>query len=292
MSPPMPPSAQALASPAKKVPASPFIRRRASRVQLAADESMRDEYSAMDHNDNYFLVPSFKLESGLVLTNVRVAYRTWGRLSAAADNCLFVPHALTGNAAVNTWWAAMLGDGRPLDTSRYFVVSANMLGSCYGTTSPLDTVSEATPWVAPRGGTPAEAAGQRYAGDFPHTTIRDSVRLHHLLLVHELGVRAVHAVVGGSAGGMQALEWAIMYPELVRRAVVMACCAAQSAWQLAISEVQRQSIYRDPDWNLGFYALDTPPAHGLSIARQNAPRRVAQAWGLRLQRARCRLGGG
>ena len=92
------------------------------------------------------------------------------------------------------------------------------------------------------------------------------MRLHQLLLVHELGVRVVHAVVGASVGGMQALEWAIMYPALVRRAVVMVCCAAQSAWQLAISEVQRQ-------WNLGFYALDTPPAQGLSDARQNASRR-------------------
>ena len=100
-------------------------------------------------------MPVFTLESGLVLTDVRVAYRTWGTLSAAADNCLFVPHALTGNAAVNTWWAALLGAGKPLDTSRYYVVGANMLGSCYGTTCPLDNVPEATSWVAPRNGTPA-----------------------------------------------------------------------------------------------------------------------------------------
>ena len=251
-------STPAAASPARSVPTSPQVRRSASSLLLAADESLRDEYSGMDHNDSYFLVPTFKLESGRVLTNVRVAYRTWGTLSAAADNCLFVPHALTGNAAVNTWWAALLGEGRALDTSRYFVVCANMLGSCYGTTSPLDTVPKAASWVRSRDGTPAQAAGDRYAGDFPHTTIRDTVRLHQLLVVHELGVRAVHAVVGGSAGGMQALEWAIMYPSLVRRAVVMACCAAQSAWQLAISEVQRQSIYRDPDWNLGLYALSNP----------------------------------
>ena len=269
-------STPATASPARSAPTSPKVRRSASSLLLAADESLRDEYSGMDHNDSYFLVPSFKLESGRVLTNVRVAYRTWGTLSAAADNCLFVPHALTGNAAVNTWWAALLGEGRALDTSRYFVVCANMLGSCYGTTSPLDTVPKAASWVRSRDGTPAQAAGDRYAGDFPHTTIRDTVRLHQLLVVHELGVRAVHAVVGGSAGGMQALEWAIMYPALVRRAVVMVCCAAQSAWQLAISELQRQSIYRDPEWNLGFYALDTPPAQGLAAARQNASRHVTR----------------
>ena len=188
-------------------------------------------------------------------------------------------HSLTDNAAIDTWWAAMLGDGRAFDTRRYFVVCANMLGSCYGTTGPLDTAPEATRRWWRRGTascSPAAAAGDRYAGDFPHTTIRDTVRLHQLLLVHELGVRVVHAVVGASVGGMQALEWAIMYPALVRRAVVMVCCAAQSAWQLAISELQRQSIYRDPEWNLGFYALDTPPAQGLAAARQNASRHVTR----------------
>ena len=203
-----------------------------------------------------------------MLTNVRVAFRTWGTLSAAAVNCLFVAHSLTDNAAIDTWWAAMLGDGRAFDTSRYFVLCEHARLLLWHDAGPLDTVPEATPWVAPRDGVTPAARGRRgrYAGDFPHTTIRDTVRLHQLLLVHELGVRVVHAVIGASVGGMQALEWAIMYPALVRRAVVMVCCAAQSAWQHAISEVQRQ-------WNLGFYALDTPPAQGLSAARQNASRR-------------------
>ena len=123
-----------------------------------------------------------------MLTNVRVAYRTWGTLLAAADNCLVVAHSLTDNAAIDTWWAAMLGDGRAFDTRRYFVVCANMLGSCYGTTGPLDTAPEATRRWWRRGTascSPAAAAGDRYAGDFPHTTIRDTVRLHQLLLVHE-----------------------------------------------------------------------------------------------------------
>lgn len=233
------------------------------------DEGMQDEYGDMSGGDLYYQVPDFELESGLSL-DVRVAYRTWGTLSPAADNCLFVAHALTGNAAVDTWWAALLGPGKALDSSRYFIVGANMLGSCYGTTSALDEVPKGqAPWVAPRAGTHAEAAGTRYAADFPYVTIRDTVALHRALLAH-LGVSSVHAVVGGSAGGMQALEWTIMYPSLVKRAVVLACGAYQTAWQIAISEGQRQAIYRDPLWNHGFYPLDEPPSHGLAIARQHA----------------------
>ena len=214
MSPPTPHRpAAAAAAPAAKPPKQ-------------AASGMEDEYGAMDRADSFFLLPEFELESGVVLRSVRVAYRTWGTLSASGDNALFVPHALTGNAAVDTWWAALFGegDGRAFDTARYFVVGANMLGSCYGTTSPLDVVpadddgGAPPPWLARREGTAAAAAGSRYAASFPHTTVRDNVRLHHALLVH-LGVRSVHAVVGGSAGGMQALEWAIMYPRYVQRAV-------------------------------------------------------------------------
>ena len=130
---------------------------------------------------------SFTLESGLVLTNVRVAFRTWGTLSAAAVNCLFVAHSLTDNAAIDTWWAAMLGDGRAFDTSRYFVLCEHARLLLWHDAGPLDTVPEATPWVAPRDGVTPAARGRRgrYAGDFPHTTIRDTVRLHQLLLVHE-----------------------------------------------------------------------------------------------------------
>ena len=240
-------------------------------VKGESDESLQDEYGEMTGGDLMFYVPAFELESGLSL-DVRVAYRTWGTLSPSADNCLFVAHALTGNAAVDTWWGALHGEGKPIDTSRYFVVGANMLGSCYGSTGPLDEVPQGhgrAAWVAPRAGTHKEAAGSRYAADFPYVTIRDNVRVHQLLLQH-LGVGAVHAVIGGSAGGMQALEWAIMYPSYVRRAVVVAACAAQTAWQIAISEGQRQAIYRDPDWNHGFYSPDAPPAQGLSVARQGA----------------------
>ena len=119
-------------------------------------------------------------------------------------------------------------------------------------------------------GTHAAAALSRYAADFPYVTMRDVVRLHQMLLSQHLGVKAVHAVVGGSAGGMQALEWALLFPDYVRRIAALACGASQSAWQIAISDIQRQCIYRDPEWNDGFYSLATPPANGLSVARQHA----------------------
>lgn len=237
--------------------------------------TLADEYAPRSATDSdvgtFFDVANFALESGLVMPQVQVSYRSWGLLNAERDNALLVPHALTGNADIDTWWGALLGPGRCFDTDRYFVVGVNMLGSCYGTTSPLDELPEAgVAWSAPRAGTHAEAAGTRYAADFPYVTVRDNVHLQHRLLSEHLGVRRLHAVVGGSAGGMQALEWLLMYPDYVERAALLACSAVQAAWQIAVSEAQRQSIYRDPHWNGGFYSLQAPPADGLAVARQNA----------------------
>ena len=232
---------------------------------------MQDEYGEdMDKGSVVARFEWFRLESGLTLPEVTVAYQTWGSLDAAGGNCVFVAHALTGNADAASWWGGIIGPGCPLDTDRYLVVCANMLGSCYGTTGPLSEMPSGCPWVAPRPeGTHLAAAGGRFAADFPYCTLRDTVRLHRALL-ERLGVTAVHAVVGGSAGGMQALEWALLFPDLVQRAVVIACGATQSAWQVAISEAQRQAIYQDPQWNGGYYPLDRPPARGLAVARQEA----------------------
>ena len=225
----------------------------------------------MDADDEIFMLESLTLESGLVLPHVQVAYRTWGTLNERGDNVIFIAHALTGNADARSWWSNLFGEDHAFDESKYFIVCANMLGSCYGTTGPLDRLPRdpAPEWVRPRKGTARAVAGDRYAGDFPYCTIRDTVALHRELL-HHLGVKALHAVVGGSAGGMQALEWLLMYPDLVQRAVVLACGASQHAWQIGISESQRQAIYRDTCWNDGFYSLEEPPADGLSVARQQA----------------------
>ena len=217
-----------------------------------------------------YVTESFQLESGLVLRNVKVVYKTWGELNAAADNVIFVAHALTGNADAQGWWGGVIGPGLALDTDRFFVVCANILGSCYGTTGPLEPLpAGGVPWASSARSPTRTDKQPRYAADFPYVTVRDTVALHREML-DSLGVRAVHAVVGGSLGGMQALEWLVMYPELVKRGVLIACSAFQSAWQIGISETQRQAIYRDPKWRNGFYALDAPPADGLAIARQGA----------------------
>ena len=231
---------------------------------------MMDEYGVVEAADNHFYVPSFQLESGVVIRNARVAYRSWGKLAVGADNGILVAHALTGNAAVDTWWGQLMGVGKALDTSKHFIVCANMLGSPYGTTCPLDDLKDTdVQRVKERAGTSEAAAGSRFSGDFPYCTIRDNVKLQRLLLAH-LGVEELHAVVGGSAGGMQALEWVVLFPEFVQRAVVIACGAVQTAWQIAVGEAQRQCIYSDPDWNEGYFALDAPPLRGLSTARQSA----------------------
>lgn len=236
--------------------------------QKLNSSALQDEYSNMSSDGERFHTESFELESGLVLRDVTVVYKTWGTLNAAADNVVVVGHALTGNADAASWWGGLIGPGQPLDTDRFFVFCANILGSPYGTTSPLDLMpAGGTPWAAPRAAPRGEKL--RYAADFPYVTVRDSVALHKQVL-DALGVNAVHAVVGGSLGGMQALEWLIMYPSLVKRGVLIASSAFQSAWQIGISETQRQAIYRDPRWRNGFYHMDAPPTDGLAVARQGA----------------------
>ena len=215
---------------------------------------MEDEYGAMDSDGETFVVPRFTLESGEVLREATVRYKTWGALNEARDNVMVVCHAMTGNAALDQWWGGLLGPGCVFDTDKYHVVCANILGSCYGSSGPAD----ANP-----------ATGRKYGGDFPAVTVRDTVALHRRMVEEGVGARGVSVVVGGSLGGMQALEWAF-HEDLVDRAVVMACGGRHHAWQIAISEAQRQAIYSDPAWRGGHYAPSRPPHAGLSIARQFA----------------------
>jgi homoserine O-acetyltransferase len=185
---------------------------------------------------------------------VRVAYREWGRLDPRGENCAVVCHALTGSADADRWWTGMLGPGRALDPDRDYVVCSNILGSCYGTTGP----TSADP-----------ATGEPWLGDFPPITVRDMVRAQGLLL-QALGVKKVQLVVGGSLGGMQTLEWALTFPELVEAIVPIACSGRHSAWAIGISEAQRQAIYADPRWLGGRYDPADPPAAGLAAARMMA----------------------
>jgi len=201
----------------------------------------------------------FVTEGGAVLPLVDIAYETWGTLSPTRDNVVIVAHALTGNSHVAShglgdepgWWEPMVGPGSPIDTNRYFVICSNILGSCYGSTGPrsIDPLT-----------------GRRYNLRFPKITVRDIVNAQARLL-DLLGIEKVFAVVGGSLGGMQVLEWAAMYPERVERIIPIAASGQFSDQGIAYNEVQRRVIMLDPAWNNGEYEDGQGPATGLAIAR-------------------------
>ena len=195
-----------------------------------------------------------------MLSPVEIAYETWGELNASRSNAILVTHAFTGDshaAGISTgtsrpgWWDNMIGPGKAFDTNRYFVICSNVLGGCQGTTGP---------------GSINPATGRPYAMSFPVITIRDMVRLQKML-IDSLGISTLLCVAGGSMGGMQALEWAVSYPEMVRCAIPLVTTWRHSAQQIAFNEVGRQAIMADPDWNGGDYYDKTPPARGLSVAR-------------------------
>jgi homoserine O-acetyltransferase len=194
------------------------------------------------------------LELGGRLADVRVGYRAWGALDAEGSNAVVVCHALTGSADADLWWTRMFGPGRALDPEKDFIVCSNILGSCYGTTGPAS--------IDP-------ATGAPWLGAFPSVTIRDMVRVQHALAT-ALGVKRIRMVIGGSLGGMQAIEWALMYPELVESVVFIASTARHSAWCIGLSEAQRQAIFADPRWRGGRYDPADPPAAGLAVARMMA----------------------
>ena len=199
------------------------------------------------------LIPEFTLESGAVLRDVPVSYGTWGRPNAARDNVILVCHALTGDANVEDWWGPMVGPGRVLDTERFQVMCVNVIGSPYGTVSPVSTRPD---------------TGTRYGADFPAATIRDTVALHRLFL-DQLGVRRVAMAIGGSMGGMQVLEWGF-HGDFVGALVPIGVGGRHSAWCIGWSEAQRQAIYADSGWQDGRYAPDEQPEAGLAAARMMA----------------------
>jgi homoserine O-acetyltransferase len=202
----------------------------------------------------YQLSEPFQLESGEVLINVQVAYRTWGKLNANRDNGVLICHALTGSSDADDWWEPLFGAGKAFDPDQDFIVCSNILGSCYGTTGPTS--------INPK-------TGKAYAVAFPRITIRDMVHLQAALLEY-LEVKSLQLVIGGSLGGMQVLEWALLYPEKVRAIAPMAASGRHSAWCIGLSEAQRQAIYTDPNWQGGNYTLEAPPNQGLAVARMMA----------------------
>ena len=203
------------------------------------------------------------LDCGVQLAPVTVAYRSYGRLNAARSNAILVCHALTGDQYVADiqpvtskpgWWANLIGPGLPVDTDRFFVICANVLGGCMGSTGPREKRADGTPW-----GT-----------DFPTITIRDMVRAQKLL-TDSLGIERLLAVIGGSMGGMQVLEWAATFPASVFAAAPVACASHHSAQNIAFHEVGRAAIHSDPDYFAGrYWEHGAIPAQGLSVARMVA----------------------
>ncbi len=203
---------------------------------------------------------SINLDCGVTLGPIDCAYETYGELNQNRTNAILVTHAFSGDAHAagiekiggqQGWWDNMIGPGRAFDTDKYFVICANVLGGCKGSTGP----SSKDP-----------ATGKPYGMGFPVITIADMVRLQRKL-TEFLGIPKLLAVAGGSMGGMQALQWAVQYPDAVAASIPIASTARHSAQQIAFNEVGRQAVMADPDWNGGDYYIGKPPARGLAVAR-------------------------
>ncbi|MGA7614920.1 MAG: homoserine O-acetyltransferase [Thermoanaerobaculia bacterium] len=204
----------------------------------------------------YDLPRSLLLESGELLDGVRIAYRTWGTLDEDGGNAVLVCHALTGTPHADQWWSGLFSrDGAPgaLDPAHDFVICSNILGGCSGSSGPAS--------ISPD--------GKRVGSRFPSITVRDMVVAQRELIRH-LGVRRIRLVIGGSLGGMQVLEWAATFPELVDAIVPIATSGRHSAWCIGLSDAQRNAIFADPKWNDGDFDPADPPRRGLAIARMIA----------------------
>ncbi len=195
-----------------------------------------------------------ELENGGVLEDVVVAYQTWGEIENAETRAVLVCHALTGSADVDAWWPGLIGEGCAFDPAEDFIICANILGSCYGTTGPATLKPGST---------------ERYRADFPRISVRDMVEVQRALL-DALGVERIDVVTGPSLGGMQALEWATMHPGRVGSVVPIGVGGRHSAWCIGISEAQRAAIAADLNWKDGYYSDDALPERGLSAARMMA----------------------
>lgn len=226
---------------------------------------------------------ALKLDCGVRLRDFPLAYQTYGRLNADRSNAILVCHALTGDqyaaslhprTGKSGWWDIMIGPGRPLDTEQYFLICSNVLGGCMGSAGP-STIDPAT--------------GEPWSLNFPVITIADMVRAQAMLLDH-LGIDRLFAVIGGSMGGMQVLEWAALFPERVFAAIPVATAAHHTAQNIAFHEVGRQAIMADPNWMGGEYWRDgRRPHRGLAVARMAAhitylsESKLHQKFGRRLQ---------
>jgi homoserine O-acetyltransferase len=235
------------------------------RAELPAFPPYRPEGMDLAHT-RFFTLPHhlmpFRLDSGETLHEITVAYETWGALAPARNNAVLVLHALTGGAhagphpetetpAPEPWWGDLIGPGRAIDTDRFFVICPNILGGCYGSTGPMS--------INPETGAP-------YRMSFPLVTVRDMVRVQAALCDH-FGITRLHAVVGGSLGGMQALQWGVTFPERAHAVIAIGASGRFHAQGIAYNEVGRRAIMADPKWRGGGYPYDDPPRDGFAIAR-------------------------
>ena len=203
----------------------------------------------------------FLLESGAKLGPITLAYETYGELDKSKSNAIVIFHTLTMDAHAAGvhkdgnrpgWWDDMIGPGKAFDTEKYFIISINVLGGCKGSTGPSS--------INPK-------TKKAYGLNFPVITIRDMVETQRKLIHEHLGVKKILCLAGGSMGGLQALQWAVSYPNEVSSVIAIAANARQTAQQIALHEVGRQAIMKDPDWQEGDYYGKTIPARGLALAR-------------------------
>ena len=216
-----------------------------------------------NHSPIFQLPEALPLDSGQTLEGAQIAYKTYGDLAADKSNAVLICHALTGDQYVASehpitgkpgWWERMVGPGKPIDTDRFFVICANVIGSCLGSSGPASDSPDGAP----------------YAMHFPVITIRDMVR-GTVALLDGLGIGQLHSVVGGSMGGMQALSLAANWPDRTKRVLVIASTARHSAQNIAFHELGRQAIMADPAWADGnYYGTGAKPDNGLAVARMAA----------------------
>ncbi len=199
------------------------------------------------------LEKDFITESGHRFEKPEVAYKTWGSLNEDRDNVILICHALTGHAAADEWFPGLIGEGKLCDPAENYIICINVPGSCYGSVGPWSNNPK---------------TGKPYRGDFPEITIRDMVRFQQQLL-DQLGILGIELVLGGSMGGMQALEFAIM-DRRIRSACLIAMGMTHRPWAIGISEAQRAAIKADPKWNGGDYELEDGPVNGIAAARMMA----------------------
>jgi homoserine O-acetyltransferase len=216
----------------------------------------------------------FEFECGKSIPSISIAYETYGRLNKEKSNAILICHALTGSAylagkpifsnellqrspllgamARKTpgWWDDLVGPGRVFDTDRFYIISSNIMGSCYGSSGPASINPE---------------SGKKYGPDFPQVTVRDIVHAEREL-IHHLGIEKLHAAIGGSLGGMQVLEWALMFPSMINSIVPIGTSARHSDWCIGLNNIARQAIMNDPDWQEGHYQKQ--PEKGLALARK------------------------